>query len=183
MRRLSETNNITDCAKIYNDLLGKKYTVILEGDISFSFYFTRNAFFHLLGLKKLNKLHEFKGKSKQIIYNEILNGTFPIAAIENHNQYKRIVDRIIYFDSIKKHLNKKHSKLIIDFNSDLAPGTKLKNTRFMFFAHENTGYTHLTITQKGDSFYPETFIYENSKRYISEQTLLDVKDIIVKPIK
>ena len=80
MRRLSETNNITDCAKIYIDLLGKKYTVILEDNISFSFYFTRKAFFHLLGLEKLNKLYEFKGKSKQIIYNEILNGTFPIAA-------------------------------------------------------------------------------------------------------
>lgn len=80
MRRLRETNNITDCVKIYNDLLGKKYTVILEDNISFSFYFTRKAFFHLLGLEKLNKLYEFKGKSKQIIYNEILNGTFPIAA-------------------------------------------------------------------------------------------------------
>ncbi len=80
MRRLRETNNITDCAKIYNDLLGKKYTVILEDNISFSFYFTRKVFFHLLGLEKLNKLYEFKGKSKQIIYNEILNGTFPIAA-------------------------------------------------------------------------------------------------------
>ena len=183
MRRLRETNNITDCAKIYNDLLGKKYTVILEDNISFSFYFTRKAFFHLLVLEKLNKLYEFKGKSKQIIYNEILNATFPIAAIENHNQYKRVVDRIIYFDSIKKHLNKKHSKLIIDFNADLVPHTKLTNTKFMFFAHENTGYTHFTVAQKGNLFYPETFIYENSKRYISEQTLLDVKDIIIKPIK
>ena len=53
MRRLRETNNITDCAKIYNDLLGKKYTVILEDNISFSFYFTRKVFFHLLGLEKL----------------------------------------------------------------------------------------------------------------------------------
>ena len=53
----------------------------------------------------------------------------------------------------------------------------------MFFAHENTGYTHFTVAQKGNLFYPETFIYENSKRYISEQTLLDVKDIIIKPIK
>ena len=80
MRRLRETNNITDCAKIYNDLLGKKYTVILEDNISFSFYFTRKAFFHLLVLEKLNKLYEFKGKSKQFTYNAILNGTFPIAA-------------------------------------------------------------------------------------------------------
>ena len=54
---------------------------------------------------------------------------------------------------------------------------------FMFFAHENTGYTHFTVAQKGNLFDPETFIYENSKRYISEQTLLDVKDIIIKPIK
>lgn len=53
----------------------------------------------------------------------------------------------------------------------------------MFFAHENTGYTHFTVAQKGNLFYPETFICENSKRYISEQTLLDVKDIIIKPIK
>ena len=80
MRRLRDTNNITDCAKIYNDLLGKKYTVILEDNISFSFYFTRKAFFHLLVLERLNKLYEFKGKSKQFTYNEILNGTFPIAA-------------------------------------------------------------------------------------------------------
>ena len=78
MRRSNKTNNITDCAKIYNDLLGKKYTVILENDISFSFYFTRSSFFHLLGLEKLNGLYEFERKSKQSIYNEILSGSFPI---------------------------------------------------------------------------------------------------------
>lgn len=183
MRRSNKTNNITDCAKIYNDLLGKKYTVILENDISFSFYFTRSSFFHLLGLEKLNGLYEFERKSKQSIYNEILSGSFPITAIENHSRYSQIVDRIIYFDSIKKHLSKQHSKLIIDFNPDLVPHCKLKNTRFMFFAHEKNGYTHFTITEKNSGYYPETFIYEDSKRYISEQILLDVKDIIIKNIK
>ena len=37
MRRLRETNNITDCAKIYNDLLGKNTQYFLK--IIFPFLF------------------------------------------------------------------------------------------------------------------------------------------------
>ena len=179
---LVTTKNLYECAKTYNKLLHKRYTITLENNIVFSFYFTVENFFHLLGLEKIGNINEFGGKSKRVIFKMLLNGTFPIKAIQNHKRYYRLKPRVDYFESLEKLLNKQHSKIVIEFNPELVENTKLINTKYIFYAHERTGYTHLTIAKRSREYYPETFIYENSKRYISEQNLLDVLDISIEPM-
>ena len=41
----------------------------------------------------------------------------------------------------------------------------------------------LTIGKNSKQYYPETFFYEDSNRYINEQILLDIVDISVKNLK
>ena len=176
---VSQTNSIKECALLYETLLNKRFTVLLKNGISFSFNFTPGAFYHILGLEKLNGLYEFNNKSKNLVYKEIKSGNIPASKIENHRNYRKIENRIKYFDRIVGLLNKEHSKLIIEFDPSIVGNTKLLNTKYMFYAHERSGYTHFTVAQKEGMFYPETFFYENSKRYISEQEIVEVKNIII----
>ena len=74
-------------------------------------------------------------------------------------------------------LNIEKCKIIIDFDKNLLDKTNLINTVYILFKHKKDGYVHLTLGDKGKGIYPETFFYENSKRYTSEQTLLDIIDI------
>lgn len=172
-----KTKNIFECAQFYNKLLHKKYTIILENNFEFSFYFTPDNFFHLIGLGKLNDASYFKGKSKDLIFKKILKKEIPLESIEKHKNYCKIINRVKYFERIDKLLDKQRSKIIIDFDCDLVSDTKLLKTVFMFYAHEKNGYTHLTIGKDNTKYYPETFIYEDSKRYISGQELLNIGDI------
>ena len=172
-----KTKDIFECAKFYNTLLHRRYTITLENDFEFSFYFTSDNFFHLIGLEKLNGISCFKGKSKRAIFEQILKRKIPLKTIEEHKNYFRIINRVKYFERINKLLDRQHSKIIIDFDYDLVSDTKLLKTVFIFYAHEKSGYTHLTIGKNNTKYYPETFIYEDSKRYISGQELLNIVDI------
>ena len=177
-----KTKDLFECAQFYNTLLHKKYTITLEGGFQFSFFFSPDNFYHLIGLEKLNNLSAFKGQSKTVIFKKFLKRQMPLKHIEGHRDYPKIANRIRLFDRIDKLLDKQHSKLIIEFDSDLVENTKLLKTVFIFFAHERSGYTHLTIGHDEGVYYPETFIYEDSKRYINEQDLLDIVDIKVENI-
>ena len=173
-----KTKDIFECAQFYKTLLHKKYTITLENNFEFSFYFTPDNFFHLIGLGKLKDINYFKGKNKNLIFKKILKKEIPLESIEKHKNYCKIINRVKYFERIDKLLDKKHSKIIIDFDSD----NKLLKTVFIFYAHEKSGYTHLTIGKDNAKYYPETFIYEDSKRYISGQELLNIIDIKIEYI-
>ena len=177
-----KTKDLFECAQFYNTLLHKKYTITLEGGFQFSFYFSPDNFYHLIGLEKLNNISAFKGQSKVLIFKKLLKRQMPLKHIESHRDYPKIVNRIKFFERIDKLLDKQHSKIIIEFDSDLVQNTKLLKTVFIFYAHERSGYTHLTIGNKGGVYYPETFIYEDSKRYISGQNLLNIVDIKVEDV-
>ena len=85
---------------------------------------------------------------------------------------------LIYF-----FIKTKSNKIIINFNKELVSDTKLDNTKFIFYKNESVGYSMLTIGKKSKQYYPETFFYEDSNRYINEQILLDIVDISVKNLK
>ena len=178
-----KTKDVFECAQFYSTLLNKKYTITLENDFKFSFYFTPNNFYHLIGLEKLGNISAFKGKSSGLIFKKILQKEISPQIIKNHKKYGMIANRIKYFERIGDLLDKEQSKVIINFDCNLVPTTKLFNTVFIFFAHEESGYTHLTIGKDGIKYYPETFIYENSQRYVNKQDLLDITNIKIENVR
>ena len=176
---MRKTKNIQECAKFYESLLKKEFIVTLENGMAFSFYFRRENFYHLLGLHKLTDIQQLQNPNRALIYKEIKNGKLSYLTIQNSKFYNRISERINYFDHISALLNKEHSKIIVEFDPDIVSNTHLKNTRFIFYKHETTGYSLLTIG-KIKYFYPETFMYENSKRYLTGQKFLNVINIEIK---
>ncbi len=170
--------NIQDCAKLYLNLINKRYIFSLENGIEFSVVFKSGNFAHLIGLHKLVDLNVLKKKSANLLFDEILNGTIKPSFIESSVKYYLIKNRIKYFENIFDLLNKEKTKVIVDFDKTLISGeTQLDNTKYILYKIKDGGYFLLTIGNKGNGEYPETLFYEISKMYISGQNLLEISDI------
>lgn len=171
--------NIQECAKFYETLIRKNYIFTLENDIKFTFFFKVSNFYHLIGLHKLKDIRQLVDGSLSLnkIYKNILSGELSTAVIEKSALYHKISSRVEHFEKISDMLDKNKSKIIIDFDPELIECTELQNTKYILYRHLESGYANLTLGEDKGSIYPETFFTENSKRYISEQILLDVIDI------
>lgn len=167
--------DIQECAKFYGELLNKDYIFTLENDISFKILFAPSNFFHLLGLEKLKDIS--MSQSPRAVYIDILNGRIPPEKISNSTFYKLIEQRVEQFDELNNMLNSDKSKVIVDFNKKLVPFTELKNTKYILYRHKDEGYAHFTMGNKGRGIYPETFFFDESKRYVTGQILLDIVKI------
>lgn len=74
-------------------------------------------------------------------------------------------------------------KVIVDFNPSLLKSCKLQAEYILYKEYKN-GYLHLAIGHDVKGQYPESFFYENSNYYLSEQHFMDVKKCeIVKKAK
>lgn len=139
-----------------------------------------------MGLHKLSDLRRLKSENPAKVFKDILSGNISVETIESSSFYYKIADRIEHFEKIADMLDKEKSKIIIDFNRELINGTELINTKYILYRDislyndDLSGYANLTIGERQNKIYPETFFYEKSKRYISEQILLDILDIEIK---
>ena len=175
-------DSVSECARAYRELKGKEYIITLEGDLVFSIYFSASAFCHLLGLEKLTDVQVLKGKKPNQIYSQILRGIIPDSVLSGSDSYYRIADRVEHFDDIFSVLDiSKSNKVIVDFDvSKLSFETLLKNTKYILYKMNPQSTSHLTIGQRNEKLYPETFIVEASNQYLSEQTMLEIIDIEIK---
>lgn len=179
MLRCDIVKDIRECAEFYKSLMRKDYLFTLENGINFKIFFKASGFYHLIGLHKLTDIRQLTDNSvsPDKLYKDILNGRKSSAIIEKSAFYSRISDRIKHFERIADMLDKEKSKIIIDFDPELIEGTELKNTKYILYRHLKSGYANLTLGEKDSFVYPETFFFEDSKRYISEQILLDILNI------
>lgn len=168
-------DNILECAKLYEKLLGKDYAFVIENDIKIIIHFSAENFYHLLGLEKLTDVEQLKNKQPARVYKQILSETIKSSTIQKSNLYHLIENRIKYFEHIKDFLSYDSSnKIIVDFDvKKLSFKTKLHNTKFILYKHIDATYLHLTIGYKR-VLYPETFIVEYGSQYISGQKMLDI---------
>lgn len=172
--------DLSSCANIYGTLLGKDFILTLEDGRRIKLFFLNGHFYHLAGLHKLSDipLRAHPNENNREIYNKIIRGEITQADIMHSKQYNRICDRLNCFEYLPKMLEK--SKIIIDFNNALLGNRSvLHNTKYILYAKHKIGYIHLTIGEKKSGIYPESLFCENSKQYISEQTLLDIVKVEV----
>lgn len=178
--------NIQECAKLYKSLIGKDFIFTLGNNVKFKLYFKPSNFHHLLGLGKLTDIKGVWNGNPSNVFKEILDGQISIETIKKSTKYYKIANRVKHFEKTTDMLDKEKSKIIIDFNRDLVSGTELINTKYILYRDISLydegigGYANLTIGEKQNKIYPETFFYEDSKKYISEQILLDIIDIEVR---
>lgn len=170
--------SIRECAALYNKMLGKKYIFTLEGDLEFKVEFTPSNFYHLLGLEKLTDIEQIKNAKPNKVFKSILNGSISDSIINKSKHYASIKDRIINFDYLPSLVHfDKSNKIIVDFDKNkLSFESKLTNTKYILYKRIDNKICHLTLGKR-KIIYPETYIIEPSGQYLSDQTLLDIKNI------
>ena len=170
-------DSIQDCAKLYKTLLNKTFYFTLENNIKFKLFFKAENFVHIIGLHKLTDLKLTEQFSAKVLFKKLLNGDISNELIKNSTNYKKIQNRIYYFDNIIDMLNNKSAKIIINYDKSLVNNSKLINTKYILYKTIDECYLMLTIGKKESGEYPETLFLESTKKYISNQELLDIIDI------
>lgn len=170
-------DNIQDCAKIYKTLLHKNFYFTLENNIQFKLFFKPENFVHIIGLHKLTDLKLTEQYSAKVLYKKLLNGDISNKLIKSSANYKKIQNRICYFENIIDMLNNKSAKIIINYDKSLVNDSKLINTKYILYKTIDECYLMLTIGKNKNGEYPETLFLESTKKYISNQELLDIIDI------
>jgi len=171
-------DSIQQCAEIYRGLTSSIVRVTLENDQVLEIIFSSENFKHLIGLHKLTDIRSISDMPAKMAFKSALKGEISKKAI-NSKRYHLIQKRIMYFPLITALLS---SKVIIDFDTSLVPGgTELSNTDYMFYRIIPDGVVHLTITEGFKGFHPESFFFDPSKKYISDQQLLDIVSVELIP--
>lgn len=168
---------LEECLRIYGELLNKDFILTLENGIELRISFQISYFKHLIGLHKLEKDMVAFSIPSQALYKKILAGEITQKHIEKSAFYSKIQNRLSYFDMLPELLRK--SKIIIDFDPSLVKHCDLRNTKYILYKKLGSAYINLTLGYRRNQLYPETFLYEESKRYINGQTLLDIVDVQV----
>lgn len=164
---------VQQCAQIYAAIMDNTYRLTLENNMIIDIRFKKEQFKHLIGIHKLTDIRGLPEKDAKLLFKEIYSGVPSLLrSIQKSVNYDKIVNRVNSFYFLPTLL---HGKIIIDFDPRLVDGeTKLRNTEFILYNSLNDGYAHLTIGEGIDSYYPETFFFEPTKKYISRQKLVDI---------
>ena len=166
-----------ECAEVYQTLLNKRYRLTLENDAVLEFQFQRENFFHLLGLHKLTDIRILRNQSASKTFKDVLSGKISENVLVNSTHFHLVQDRFRYFYLLPALLS---GKIVVDFDCRLIlGGTSLQHTRYILYSRVGGGVLHLTIGEALIGFYPETFFFDTSNKYLSEQLLLEVKTLEV----
>lgn len=173
-------DKLSECVEAYQKLLGKHYILTLENGMKIEFYFAPRHFPHLIGLHYLTDTPQVIQTAKNnsaAIYRNIRKGFITYSLLKKSKFFSKIEKRIEYFPLISGLMGQ---KIIIDFDPSKVEKTEFKARYILFKSHE-LGYLHLCLGADSKIFYPESYIYEPSKYYISEQTLLDIVHVDIVP--
>ena len=172
-------DQLKKCEQIFTEMLKNDYFLTLEtGDI-LHIFFKKEYLQHLLGLHKLKDIPEAQvgPGQKQLIYKRIQRGKLTMSMVRKSKYYHKIADRIQFFPMIESLFSR---KVIVDFNPTLLESCKL-NAQYILYEEYGTGYLQLAIGNSVSGIYPESFMFEPTKYYLSGQTLLDVVKLEVVP--
>lgn len=163
----------------YELLMTKNYIIYLENSKIIELDFKKYYFPHLIGLQYLTDrsiVQQSNTNNASKIYQNIKNGRITYNSISGSDFIKKIYDRILLFPHCELLMNCNTLNLIIDFDKSKVKSCKL-NAEYIIYDHFLNGYIHLCLAydKKKSIYYPETFIFEPSKYYISDQNLLECR--------
>lgn len=174
-------DKLSECIQAYERLLYKEYILTLENGMLINLRFETNQFSHLIGLHYLTDVRQVQKtpvNGAAAIYQNLKKGRICYADLQKSALFDHIANRIEYFPHVNELLEQ---KIIIDFDRRKVKKTDFKAKYILYKPHE-LGYLHLCLAENAKIFYPESYIYEPSKYYISEQTLLDIVNVEIKSL-
>lgn len=166
-------------AKSYEKLLNKDFIITIDtkdgNTETIQVRFKKDNFYHLIGFHYLKDLPQLdtKRNKKNSIFNNVLQGNIKYNLIKSSSYFKKIEDRICYFNNIDKLLLE---KIILDFDSCNVRFKTTIKCDYMFFKNNDGKYMHLSLA-KDKNHYPESFFVRDDNKYIKNQVVFDVISI------
>lgn len=158
-------------------LLQKNFLLTLEDGRMIKFHFKPGYIFHLLGLHYLVDMpHISNAKNKAGIIKQLLREPKLSQQIQQSTHFGKIQERVYTFNKIVEMLLTDKCEIIVDFDKSQLPSCKLISKFLLYKTDDYCTYYILGFAPIGnETYYPETYIVENSKYYISGQKLLTCK--------
>lgn len=163
----------------YESLLKKNYKITFKDGTQITFFFAPENFYHIMGLHKLTDLHLLQKRpnnTARTIYKRIKGREITYEYLQKSSFLWKIQTRIDAFPTEIHSLFSPRSKFVVSFDPRLISETDISGD-YVLYKSYNDGYLHLFIV----NHYPETFIYEDSKKYLSAQQLLEVQSVDIVP--
>lgn len=177
------TEDIKKSVMVFEHLRTKRYRITVENGISFILLFRPDHYHHLAGFQHLKDMTTISApNSKARFYRSLKNDQLDIAPISSSVHYNVIRQRIQHFDILNEILDEGEGKLIIDFDQKKASSEIV--AKFLLykrtgnpFQNEPCVFYNLFIgyDPDRDEYYPATYVVENSRMYVSDQTIYDCK--------
>ena len=118
--------------------------------------------------------HVAFAKNKASLIKQLLKSEMLFRQIQSSAHYAKIRPRIESFSLVTEMLLTDKCEIIIEFDKALAPEAKIKSCFLLYKTEDRTTYHILGIAMDDRGlYYPETYIVEASRYYVSGQTLLD----------
>lgn len=166
--------DIETLSKSINTLLGNNFIIHIEDGRAIPFCFKLAHFHHLLGLHYLDDMPDIKNaKNKSGLVKKLLKDPRLFSRIQRSSHFEKIRDRIEKFPIIVDMLISDRCKIIIDFDKSLLPATSIKSEFLLYKTEDYKCYHILGIASVKNFYYPETFLVENSKYYVTGQKFLN----------
>ena len=138
---------------------------------------------HLLGLHKLVDvpiLGRFADKNDKVV-----NAKYILSKIKKEILVTdSVVRSSVHFPKIKERyesigkevlLSLCFTEAVIDFNPALI--NSMLQAQFLLFEDTGNGYRHLSIVKEGSTYFPESYFFEQSDKYVRGQTTIKVKRV------
>lgn len=156
-------------------LLHKDFVITIEDGTVIEFNFQLYNFHHLLGFQKLKDQPSIaKSKHPDEVVKRFMNGKISLGSLQKSSSFHLIEARMEYFPLIAEMLITDKCKIIVDFDATLVKSTIVKSKYFLYKTDDHVTYKLFGLAPlKKSKFYPETFLVEPSKYYVSEQIQLD----------
>lgn len=151
----------------------RDFTIFIEDGRVVPFFFSQESFFHLLGLHYLADMQTIsKPRSKSAVVRQLLKDERLFKTIQKSAYFPKVQARIEEFGRIVDMLISDTCEVIIDFDKSKVPSAKIESTLLLYKTDDHISYYLLGIMQGTDGrYYPETYLTEGSKYYVSGQQI------------
>lgn len=167
--------NIEKLSKAIYVLSKKNFTAEIEDGTEIHLSFKPSNFYHLIGLQHLTDIPAvINAKNKGGLVKQLLKDDKLVKQVEKSAFFNSIRPRIETIDKLVEMLVSDRCEIIIDFDATILEATKLRSKYLLYKSEDNTTYFMLGIAQNQEGiYYPETYIVEPSKYYVSKQKILN----------
>ena len=172
--------DLTKTIQVYETLSKNKYQIIIEDGTVINLRFKKENYHHLAGFQHLTDFRDISNprQGKKRFFDDVKEQRIKTEKVQRSAKYSIIENRLRYFDRIGQIMVPGQQKIIVCFDDSLLR-TKIEAVYFLY-KKEGQPYSDgylvcmlfLGYDKSSGTYFPTTYVVEDSNRYLSGQEYL-----------